>query len=324
MSVILALLITLIWVCLILVISKKTNKENVFQWLKSRGNKWVVFSLVWMLIISLTLMSAATLRETITWVNISLLPQTPRFVTAISLGIVCFSMANTNLRSICIINQFLLFFIVLLGFFVATVNIQYKDYSLLTPIFEHGYGPILKGVIFPFSGFAELFLVLIIQEKIKETFRYRHFAITAILLTALTIGPLIGAIIEFSQGEAEKLRFPAYEEWELVSIGHFVEHIFFFVIYQWLSGAFLRLSFLLFIIRELLSFNKKYAKFLFYLMFAFIEVLTLYPMSDFHYSKILFYVLIPFTALFYLIFSLLFYLVITIASRKDRRVNNEA
>lgn len=273
---------------------------------------------------SLTIMCVATLRETVTWVNISLLPQTPRVITAILLGLVCLLMANTNLKSICVINQFLLFFIVILGFFVATVNLQYKDYSLLKPIYEHGYGPIIKGIIFPFSGFSELFLLLIIQEKIKERFRYRHFAITALLLTGLTIGPLVGAIVEFSQGEAEKLRFPAYEEWELVSIGHFIEHIFFFVIYQWLTGAFIRLSFLFYFIRELLSFNSKYAKYLLYLIFIVVEVLTLFPVSDFWYSKTLFYVLLPYTAIFFFVFSFLFYLVITIAVRKERRVNNEA
>jgi spore germination protein (amino acid permease) len=325
MSVLLALIISLIWVWIILAIHKKTDRENVFKWLMERGNKWIVFSLIIMLLVCLTFMSVATLKETVTWVNISMLPQTPKVVTALTLGIVCLALANTNLKAICIINQFLLFFVVILGFFVATVNLQYKDYSLLLPVFEHGFEPIVKGMIFPLSGFAELFLILLIQDKIKEKFRYRHFLVTLILLTILTIGPLIGAIIEFSQGEAEKLRFPAYEEWELVSIGHFIEHIFFFVIYQWLTGVFIRLGVFLYFIRELLSLlNKKYAKYMLYLVFIIIEVLTLYPMSDFKYSQLLFYVLLPFMAVFFLGFSFLFYFVVTISSRKDRRVNNEA
>lgn len=278
--------------------------------------------MAWMLILVLTIMCGETLRETITWVNISLLPSTPRFITAFTFGLACLFMANSKLNSISVINQFLLFFIVILGFFVAIVNIQYKDYSLLLPVFEHGYTPILKGVIFPLSGFTELFLILIIQDKIRSRFRFSHFAILAILLTGLTIGPMIGAIIEFSQPEAGKQRFPAYEEWELVSIGQFIEHVFFFVIYQWLSGAFIRITFLLFFIRELLSLNKKYAKVLFILIFIFIEVLTLFPISDFQYSKILFYNTIPFTAWFLFGFSILFYLVVLVASRKSRRVHN--
>ncbi|NMD71456.1 endospore germination permease [Bacillus sp. DNRA2] len=286
MSVLLALVITLVWIWIILAIHKKTNRENIFTWLMSRGNKWVVYSLIGLLIISLTLMVAATLRETVTWIHITLLPETPKTVTAIALGFVCLMMANTNLKSICVINQFLLFFVIIFGFFVAIVNMQYKDYSLLKPIFEHGYAPILKGTIFPLSGFFELFLVLLMQDKIREKFSFKQFAITAILLTGLTIGPLVGAIIEFSQGEAEKQRFPAYEEWELVSIGHFIEHIFFFVIYQWLTGAYIRISFLFFLIRELFSLNnQKIGKYALFTVFVLVEILTLYPLSAFQYNS---------------------------------------
>lgn len=324
MSVILALLITFAWLLIVIGISKKLKKENLLKWLSQNMNKWVVIILISLLIVALTLMSALTLRETVTWVNISLLPRTPRFIVALLLGIVCLLMAKTNLKSMCIINQYLLFFIVILGFFVATVNMQYKDYSLLTPMFEHGYTPIIKGVIFPLSGFAELFFILLIQDQIKETLRYRHFAITAILLAGLTIGPLIGAIIEFGQGEAEKLRFPAYEEWELVSIGHFIEHIFFFVIYQWLTGAFIRISFLFYFIRELLSLTKNYTKHVLYIIFVIVEILTLYPISDFTYTAILFQILLPFIALFLIGYSILVYLFSLIASKKERRAYHEA
>lgn len=325
LSVLLALAITLLWIFILMGIHKKLNKENITKWLFNNVNKGVVFVLIAALIIALILMSAATLRETVTWVNISLLPRTPRIVTALTLGIACLFMAKTNLKAICIINQYLLFFIVILGFFVATVNLQYKDYSLLTPVLEHGYVPIIKGAIFPLSGFVELFLILIIHDQIKENIRYRHFAITALLLTGLTIGPLTGAIIEFSVGEAEKIRFPAYEEWELVAIGQFIDHVFFFVIYQWLTGAFIRISFLLFFIREILSLSKRFTKLMLYVIFVIVEILTLYPISDFVFSELLFHVLLPFTAMFLIGYSILLYLTGVISSRKDRRVlNNEA
>lgn len=324
MSVLLALLITIAWIWMILRIHKKTNKENLLKWLSQHVNKWVAYLLVGMLMISLIIMSVETLRETVTWVNISLLPQTPKIVTALLLGLVCLMMAFTNLKSICIINQYLLFFVVIFGFFVAIVNMQYKDYSLLLPVFEHGYAPILKGTIYPLSGFVELFLILFIQDKIKENLSFRQLAITLIILTVLTIGPLIGAIIEFSQGEAERLRFPAYEEWELVSIGHFIEHIFFFVIYQWLTGAFIRITMMFFFIKELLSQTMKNVKLPFFFIFIAVIVLTLYPMNDFQYSTLLFYWSIPITAVFFMGFTILFYLLVTFASRQERGMKNEA
>lgn len=267
MSVLLAVLITTGLLFMLMAVNKKTGGENIFQWLLTRVNKWFVFVLMWLVIFGLFLMGAVTLRETVTWINISQLPETPRLVTALLLGFVSFSLANTNLRSITIINQFLLFFVVLFGFFVAIVNLQYKDYSLLLPVFEHGYRPILKGIIFPMSGFAELFLLLILQHRIKDSFKFRHLVITVLILAGLTLGPLTGAIIEFGLVEAEKFRFPAYEEWELVSIGYFIEHIFFFVIYQWLTGTFIRLAIILFFIKDLLSLFKKYGKYIYFFIF---------------------------------------------------------
>src|SRR5207253_7154220 len=73
----------------------------------------------------------------------------------------------------------------------------------------------------------------------------------------LTLGPLIGAITEFGPTEAAKQMYPAYEEWAIVSIGRFIEHLDFFSIYQWLSGNFIRVSLFLFIALETLRFKNK-------------------------------------------------------------------
>ena len=45
------------------------------------------------------------------------------------------------------------------------------------------------------------------------------------ILVGLTLGPLIGAITEFGPNEATKQRYPAYEEWGLVTIGRYIEHL---------------------------------------------------------------------------------------------------
>src|SRR5690606_4639717 len=131
--------------------------------------------------------------------------------------------------------------------------------------------------------------LLILQHRIKDSFKFRHLVITDLILQGLTLGLLTGAIIVFGLVEAEMFRFPAYEEWELVSIGYFIEHIFFFVIYQWLTGTFIRLAIILFFIKDLLSLFKKYGKYIYFFIFIVIEIFTLYPLNDFAYAKLLFY-----------------------------------
>jgi hypothetical protein len=192
---------------------------------------------------------------------------------------------------------------------------------LIKPFFENGYAPILKGMVYPLSGLTELFLFLFLQHQMNGSIRYRDFAITAILLTGLTIGPLLGAISEFGQHEAAKQRFPAYEEWELVSIGHYIEHIFFFSNYQWLSGAFVRITLFIIIIKEIISRYKNYSKVILYTLICFIEVFALYPVSDFSYSNFLFYTLIPLTTWFFLGYSLLFNILVMVGTRKSKGAN---
>lgn len=321
MSVLLSLMITLIWILLVINIHRKTNKENIFDWLFKNLNKSFVSLILLVLVLYLSLMGGVTLRETMSWVNIALLPQTPEWLLSILFILACYTMAKSDLKTFGLINEYLLFFVVILGIFVATVNIQYKDYSLVKPFFENGYIPVFKGMVYPLSGFTELFLFLFIQHKIGGEIRYRHYAITVLILTGLTIGPLLGAISEFGQTEAAKQRFPAYEEWELVSIGHYIEHVFFFSIYQWLSGAFIRISLIIIIMKEILSRYKKHSKVFLFIMIGLIEVFTLYPISDFYYSKILFYTLLPLTAWFFIGYSLLFNILVMFGSKKSGGVN---
>ncbi|XRD23741.1 hypothetical protein AABM34_14730 [Lysinibacillus fusiformis] len=60
-------------------------------------------------------------------------------------------------------------------------------------------------------------------------------------------------LLNSSTSEASKQRYPAYEEWGLVTIGRYIEHLDFFSIYQWLTGTFIRVSFLLYIVADLLK-----------------------------------------------------------------------
>lgn len=66
--------------------------------------------------------------------------------------------------------------------------------------------------------------------------------------------------MEFGPAEAATQRYPAYEEWRLATIGRFIEHLDFLSIYQWLTGAFVRIGFILFIVIELLGLAKQKKK----------------------------------------------------------------
>ncbi|MDM5349443.1 endospore germination permease [Lysinibacillus sphaericus] len=241
------------WLFLLVYIQKKSKQEPIRDWLTEKVGKVASSTVIYTVAIFLLIIAAFTMVETLQWVNTTFLPQTPVLILLFVYTILCILLVTTSLQTIVIVNVFVLFGVVILGFFVAFTNIQVKDYSLLRPFFEHGFQPILHGMIFPASGFIELLLLLFLQHQFKEQLRWYHFTIILAILIGLTLGPLIGAITEFGPSEAAKQRYPAYEEWGLVTIGRYIEHLDFFSIYQWLTGTFIRVSFLLYIVVDLLK-----------------------------------------------------------------------
>ncbi|MFJ6209554.1 endospore germination permease [Lysinibacillus sp. NPDC092081] len=252
-SVIMAAFIIFFWLFLLVYIQKKTNQEPIRDWLDGKIGKKGSTIVIYIIVIYLLILAAFTMVETLQWVNTTFLPQTPAIILLLIYAILCLLLVTTSLQTMVILNVFVLFGVIVFGFFVAFTNIQVKEYELLRPFFEHGFQPVVKGMIYPASGFIELLMLLFLQHQFKERIRWYHFGIMLFILMGLTLGPLMGAIAEFGPTEAAKQRYPAYEEWGLVSIGRYIEHLDFFSIYQWLTGTFIRVSFLLYIIADLLK-----------------------------------------------------------------------
>lgn len=197
MSVILGMLLILPWLLIIVFVHKKSKQQRLADWLQAQFGRVVGRIITYTLAIYLLISAAFTMRETLLWITTAFLPKTPMIVLLIIYTILIISLVSTNLETIAIVNVFVLFGVVTFGFFVAFVNIQVKDYSLLQPFLEFGFMPVINGAIFPASGFVELLLFLFIQHGVKGRINFYHLAIMLFLLMGLTLGPLIGAITEF-------------------------------------------------------------------------------------------------------------------------------
>jgi hypothetical protein len=111
-------------------------------------------------------------------------------------------------------------------------------------------------MIYAAASLMEMMIVILLQHHIKGELRWWHLAVILLILGGLTLGPLMGAIAAFGY-EAVKLKYPAYEQWRLVQLGAFVSHVDFLSIYQWISGAFIRISLSLFLLIDLLQLKNK-------------------------------------------------------------------
>ncbi|WP_342512872.1 endospore germination permease [Sporosarcina sp. FSL K6-1522] len=321
MSVILATIIILPWLFLLVYIHKKSNQEPIADWLKLKIGKIASSIILYIVAIYLIILAAFTMRETLQWVTTTFLPETPMVVLLIIYTLLCILLATTNLQTIAIVNVIVLAGVVVLGFFVAITNIQVKDHELLLPFFEHGFQPILKGIIYPASGFVELLLVLFLQHQIKGRIRWYHFAVMVFILMGLTIGPLNGAVMEFGPDEAAKQRFPAYEEWGLAAIGRFVEHLDFLSIYQWLTGAFIRMGLILFVVAEILKMTGNRKRILKTLAPPFFLInFVLFLMNDGLFLKFKGDYLLSITFFFFFFLSLILVIVAFFSNKSSKKV----
>ncbi len=324
LSVILATLALLPWGLLLLYINKKSNQEPMKDWLKQKIGKVGSSIFIYTLIICLLLQASFTITETLHWIQATFLPGTSIIALLLLFTILCVLLITTSIQTIVIINIIVLFGVIVLGFFVAFTNIQVKNYELLQPFFEHGFVPVIKGMVYPASGIIELILFLFIQHEVKGQFRFKHYATMILILMGLTLGPLIGAITEFGPIEAAKQRFPAFEEWGLASLGRFIEHFDFFSIYQWLTGAFIRVGLMLYIIVDLVNLNGKRNEIWRYIAppFFFIS-LSLLLISGSTFDEIKGKYVMPITFIIYFIFSLFIASVAFISGRSSRRIKHD-
>ncbi len=324
LSVLFAAVILFFWLFLLVYVQKKTQQKPIGDWLHQKIGKIGATIVIYTIAIYLIIVTAFTMVETLQWVNTTFLPQTPVIILLFIYTILCILLVTTSLQTMVILNVFVLFGVVVFGFFVAFTNIQVKNYDLLRPFFEHGFEPVIKGMIFPASGFIELFILLFLQHQYKERIRWYHFAIMLFILTGLTLGPLIGAITEFGPVEAAKQRYPAYEEWGLVTIGRYIEHLDFFSIYQWLTGTFIRVSFLLYIVADLLKMTGNPKRI--WNMIAppfFISCLPLIMLNENLFLKIKGNYILTTTFIFFFALSIFFVIIASLSDKSSQKGKTE-
>ncbi len=323
-SVLLATLVLLPWLLLLLYINKKSNQEPMKDWLKQKIGKVGSAIFLFMVAACLLVQASFTITETLQWVRSTFLPETPIILLLLLFTILCVMLITTSIQTIVIANVLVLVGVVSFGFFAAFTNLQVKNYELLRPFFEHGFEPVIKGMVYPASGIIELFLFLFIQHKVKGQIRFRHYITMTLILTGLTLGPLIGSITEFGPTEAAKQLFPAYEEWGLVAIGRFIEHLDFFSIYQWLTGAFIRVGLFLYMIVDLYNLNGKKKKIWKYIAPLFLLIsFSLLQISGSTFDMIKGKYVLPITLFVYFIFTLFIVIVAFITGKSSRRFKRE-
>ncbi|WP_458354632.1 endospore germination permease [Peribacillus frigoritolerans] len=313
-----------VWAYILSRIIKNMNNQSLTKWLENRFGNPIKNIVLFFIVIYLISLVLATTKETIDWITTSFLFETPSLAIIIPFTLLCIFLAHSGMRSIAICSSVLLPIVVILGIFVATGNIPTKDYSHLLPLFENGYFHGVKAMKYSGYGLAELILIAFFQEKLTDKISRKVLVFICLGLVFLLLGPLTAAIAEFGPTLAEAMRYPAYEQWRLLTIGKYIEHTDFFSIYQWLAGAYIRVSLALFLITEVL--NRKTEKMKVGILFAvgfLMVVISIVPFSNFkflHVTQTFYY---PGAFYFLLLLSAFLFIGTFIRSKEGKRHANE-
>lgn len=248
-----ALAFGILWVSFPIYGTMKRLKEPLVAALERITGKFGAWLFKIPLCLVLFSVALNTMVDTTSWAKTTYLPQTPTLVITAATALIVIYAASSGIRTIAFASAVLLPFVIMLGDFVLTANMPHKDYSYLRPVLEHGWGPIWQGSLLSACSLTEMYGLVLYGHYLKRRFKWYHLLILAVMLSLLTIGPVTGAVTQFGPAEAERMRYPAFSQWRLVQIGKYVEHLDFFAIYQWISGATVRMGLSLFLITDMLG-----------------------------------------------------------------------
>ncbi|SDJ09466.1 GerAB/ArcD/ProY family transporter [Salimicrobium halophilum] len=271
---------------IIYVIHKLTGDQSVFEYLQEgfgKVGKWV-FAIP--LLIYLMISGYITFFDTISWTKVSYLQKTPQIFLALMILAVIVLMLKEGMETLAIAAGVLLPMVVILGIFVTIANVQNKNYSLLFPILTEGWDPVWGGFLVGSSGAMDLVLLLCIQHQVKKKMALWKYVVIGAMLLNLFLAPLTGTIALFGPEHGAELRYPAYEQWRMVSIGSYIKHVDYLTIYQWLSGAVIRIALILYLIPLIFTIKQVKVKRKLHLGYVVLLVSSLYvPLSDMQFYE---------------------------------------
>ncbi|WP_419887194.1 GerAB/ArcD/ProY family transporter [Neobacillus niacini] len=266
---------------LYLIMKKNQQRLSLFEWVKERAGRTISTFLISIFAAYVFAISAISFYDLIQSINIYFLPRTPAFIIMLPFLLICAWSAYSGLKSIVYVSAVLLPFVWMLGIFVAFFTMSEKDYSYLFPILVNGYHPVIKGTIIILGGSADLLVLLLLQQHLKKSFTLLNLFILITILAGLILGPTMGSLSSFGPAVASDMRFPAFEQWRLITLGEYISHVDFLAVFQFLSGELIRVSLGLFLLADMMkglsTSNKKHVYSVSTLLLG---LITIIPLSD--------------------------------------------
>lgn len=302
------------WCLLLAWMIGKSGQQKWQTWISGKTHPVVSWLLMLPVCAILYLIGATTVIHTVKWNTTNYLPASPALVLTLTLVLICFFITIWGLRTIAVTAGILFPVVCLLGVFVSVFNHSEKDYRLLTPVLEHGWAPVLDGALYASSGYVEVIFILMLQHKLSQKIKTWHLLAYSLFIIGIMLGPIVGAITEFGPKEASNQMTPPYEQWRLVKVGEYIEHVDFFSIFQWMSGACIRISVAVYLIADTLKLSGKARKWVMAMIMASYLFVGIIRTNDYAYYKWMYAFFLPFSLVIVLVVTVT-WMVITLLAK---------
>lgn len=322
LSVIIAYPISLLFLCLVYFIVKNSPNEGFFSLIRQRLGR--TFSILFSIPVILFLFTSSyvTFRDLMIWLKAYFLADASVFMINFMLIFVCFLITLAGVKSMAISSGFLLPLVVLFGIFIALINTNLKDPSFLLPVLADGFSPLIRGIIYVLSGLFEIYIIILLQPFSQEPIKFKPLFILLTFLTGLIFGPLSASIMEFGPTESVNFRYPAYEQWRVLSIGEYISHLDFFALYQWLSGALIRIGLFMYLLGTFFANKKKHYRLnpkLVGVMYLLLFGLMSIKVETYDFYKAIYKYFLPASMAFFLFQILLSAMILKVLKKRDEQ-----
>jgi len=255
-SVTLGYIVLILWSLMLLRILRSMKSLSFAEWLKQKAGAWGYAIIGGSMLLYFLLAGMMIIYDTTKNVSIYFLPGTPYLIIIVFFAYIAFSSARTGLKPLVYMSATLLPLVWLLGMGVSWMTMDSKDYGMLYPLMTEGLDSYLNGGSIVVGGSIDLLILLLVQYKMNKPVNFLTMFILLTILLGLILGPTIGSITAFGPYEASNLRFPAFEQWRLVSLGEYISHVDFLAAFQLLAGSLVRTGVCIYVLSEIVVIRK--------------------------------------------------------------------
>ncbi|MFX3636361.1 MAG: endospore germination permease [Candidatus Pristimantibacillus sp.] len=323
-SIIISAPLFLLWITLLFGVLKNIRNQRIADWIHREFGAFASWIFRISASVVLFVSGTYTLQDTSLWAVTTYIQQTP-FYVIVGTGVLISTIAACKgLRTIALTASIILPAVLLLGYFVMSANVKYKDFNLLLPVLEHGWTPVLKGVFYALAALIDIWVLLLFQHKLRSNLRWWHLIALGVFLSLMALGPTIGAITEFGPDEAVKQQDSSFEQWKILKLGQLFQHVDFLSIYQWLCGSVTRVAITLYCIPELLNVRRPVKRKWTIIGLAIVmTIIACFPFADDQTLAYLTNIQFPLFFLFVMVLTLLLGLGVVISKHRKETDANE-